>query len=227
MRLAVGAGLLSVTMAGCSAGTGNVVSAASSGSPPPPNSSVPSDKPAVKGIPASALLQPSDTRNAEAQPLEEGDFSHVRPLRPCGDAKYSSDGSRTDAVATRFTVPGAEQGSVPSVVVQFVGKHAAGGAADQFKEIDAALDKCPGGLGKDQHKWTIIDADANSILVRIEQRFSYADEEPATVSHFAALSKVNDAIVVVADLGWENMGGSEALVRDLIAKAEKRAATIG
>ncbi|GAA1640491.1 hypothetical protein [Actinoplanes couchii] len=226
MRFAVGAGLLTVSLAGCASGAGNTASSGSVPSPVSASAESESSTAAVSGIPAEALLQPDDTRGATAEPLEKGDFPHVRPLRPCGTDPYPSDGTRTDAVAMRYTVPGSEQGSTPSTVVEFVGRHEAGGAAAQFTEISAALEKCPGGLGKDQHQWTVIESDDDSVLVKIEQRFSYADEAPATVAQYAALSKVNDTVLVVTDLGWENMDGSEKLVRDLIEKAEKRAATI-
>ncbi|WP_430784131.1 hypothetical protein [Actinoplanes sp. G11-F43] len=225
MRFAVGAGLLSATLTGCASGSAG---AAPGGDVPSPvaASAESTTAAAVSGIPAEALLQPADVRDATGEPLEQGDFSHVRPLRPCGSDPYPSDSTRTDAVAMRFTVPGAEAGSTPSTVVQFVGRHQAGGADKQFTEIGAALAECPGGLGKDQHKWTIVESDDDSVLVKIEQRFGYADEDPATVAHYAALATVNDAVVVVADLGWENMDGSEQLVRDLIDKAEDRAEII-
>ncbi|MEU4689665.1 hypothetical protein [Actinoplanes sp. NPDC023714] len=172
-------------------------------------------------------MQPADVRDAEAAPLDQGLYSHVRPLRPCGDDRYDSDASRTDAVAMRYIVPGAEANSTPSIVTEFVGLHSAGGAAEQFTEIEAALEKCPGGLGEDEHKWTVLDSADDSLVVRIDQRYAYADQTPETVSNYAALSVVGDAVVVVADMGWENMGGSEDLVRSLITKAEERAATIG
>lgn len=126
----------------------------------------------------------------------------------------------------QYTVPGIPEGSTPFTVVEFVGKHKTGGAAAQFTEIRAALTKCPGGLGKDQRKWTVVESDSDSMLVKIEQKSGYGDQEPATVAQYAALSVVNDAVVVVADLGWENSGGSEELVREYIGKAEKRAAAI-
>ncbi|HWS39504.1 MAG TPA: hypothetical protein VN408_43015 [Actinoplanes sp.] len=226
MRFAVGAGLLVTSVAGCSSGT--VTEAPGSTVPTP--AGVPSPvavSEQTSGIPAAAILQPADTRGAEAQPVEKGDFAHVRPLRPCGADPYPSDGTRTDAVAMRFTVPGEQAGSTPSTVVEFVGRHRSGGAAAQFTQIEAALERCPGGLGENQHRWTVVESDSGSMLVKIEQKISYGDEDPATVAHFAALSTVNDAVVVVADLGWENMDGSEQLVRDLITKAEQRAAVIG
>ncbi|WP_433788949.1 hypothetical protein [Actinoplanes sp. CA-252034] len=181
---------------------------------------------AADGIPAGSLLQPADVGGAEAAKLEQGSYAHLRPLRPCGEERYPSDASRTDAVAVQFPVPGEQQGSTPSVVVQFVGRHEPGGAAEQFRDIGAALKRCPGGLGEGERKWEVIESDGDAMLVRIGQRFAYADEEPATVNHYAALSRVNDAVVMVADLGWENSDGSEKLVRDLIAKAEQRAATL-
>lgn len=226
IRLAAGAGLLSVVLTGCTSGPGSAAgtpaTVAARSSATPESTAVQED-----GIPGSALLQPDDVRGATPAPLEQGVYAHVRPLRPCGEDRYPSDGSRTDAVAMRYLVPGSEQGSTPSVVTEFVGRHEAGGAAAQFADIRAAVDRCPGGLGEGQRKWTVLEAGADSMVVRIDQRFSYADEEPATVPHYAALATVNDAVVVVADLGWENMGGDEKLVRDLIGKAKQRAATLG
>jgi hypothetical protein len=214
-------------MAACtSAGPVVTTSPAAETSPAPATSGASSPPRTADGIPATALLQPADVGGAQREPLEQGEFAHVRPLRPCGGDPYPSDGSRTGAVAVRYAVPGAEQGSTPSVVIEFFGRHRPGGAAEQFREIDAALDRCPGGLGEGQHRWEIIESDGDSMLIRIGQRFAYADEEPATVNHYAALSRVNDAIIVVADLGWENADGSEQLVRDLIRKAEQRAAAL-
>lgn len=225
MRYAVGAGLLSVALAGCGSGTVSAAPSDSAASPVAASAESASQS-AVSGIPAEALLQPADVRDATGEPLEQGDYSHVRPLRPCGTDPYPSDGTRTDAVAMRFTVPGTESASTPSTVVQFVGRHRAGGAAAQFTEIGAALKKCPGGLGEDERRWTIVESDDDSMLVKIEQTMTYVGDDAATVAHYAALSTVGDVVVVVADLGWENLDGSERLVRDLIDKAEDRAETI-
>ncbi|MFC6566178.1 hypothetical protein [Actinoplanes utahensis] len=231
IRFAASATLLALPLAGCDS-----TPAATGASPPVQSQAVPGQSAAASaapspednGIPAEALLQPADTGGAEAGKLAEGEFAHVRPLRPCGDARYPSDASRTDAVAMRYLIPGEQAGSVPAgVVVEFVGRHRAGGAAEQFTDIKAAIAKCPGGLGKGQHKWEIVKSDDGFMVVRISQKYSYADEAPATVSTFAAVSRVGEAIVVVTDNGWENSGGDQALVEDLIAKAEKRAEVIG
>ncbi|BEL03699.1 hypothetical protein Q0Z83_018900 [Actinoplanes sichuanensis] len=224
MWFAASAGLLCVSLTACTSAADPVVTTS-----PVAETSVPvesSTTAAATGIPASALLQPDDVGGVQAEPLEQGQFSHVRPLRPCGEERYPSDDSRTDAVAVRYAVPGQEEASTPSVVVEFVGRHRGGGAAEQFEDVGAALKKCPGGLGEGQHRWDVIESSGDSMLVRIGQKFAYADEEPATVNHYAALSRVNDAIVVVADLGWENSDGSEQLVRELIRKAEQRAAAL-
>ncbi|MEU4625149.1 hypothetical protein AB0G04_34890 [Actinoplanes sp. NPDC023801] len=221
IRIVTTAGLLAASLTGCTAGTGT---AAPSGSVTPVSASSSSAR--VAGIPAAALLQPADVHDARPESLEEGEFAHVRPLRPCRGDRYPSDATRTDAVAKRYVVPGEQGGSTPSVIVQFVGRHTSGGAADQVRDILAALDRCPGGLGKDEYRWDVLESSAETTLVRIGQRFSYADEEPATVNHYAALTRVGDAVIVVADLGWENMDGSEPLVRELITKARERAAAI-
>jgi hypothetical protein len=162
--------------------------------------------------------------------LEQGDYAYVRPLRPCGDDPYPSDGSRADAVAVRYVREPVTAGDGPSVILQFAGLHAPGGAAEQFADVRAALDRCPGDLAEGHRSWTVLGTEPagdESVLVRIDQKISYADEEPQKVSHYAALARVGDMIVVVTDLGWENAGGSEALVRELIGKAAQRARTAG
>lgn len=232
VRLAACASLLGASLAGCTAGTdapGGPASAptvAAAGTA----SATPEPSAGGSGIPAGALLQPADVRDAEPEPLPEGEFSYLRPLRPCGEERYPSDSSREDAVAVRYVPEPASGGEIPSVVTEFVGRHAPGGAAEQFEEIGAALKRCPGGLGEGERRWTILgspNAGDQSVLVRVDQKESYADEKKETVSRYAALARVGDAIVVVADLGWENTGGSEKLVRELIGKAVQRAGTIG
>ena len=231
-----GALILSASLAACTSGTGGGTPAtnpsarpddvSASGGPPAPDASsaTPSGR---SDIPAGALLQRSDVRGAEPQPMEEGDRGHLRPLRPCGDdAAYPSDDTRTAAVAVSYTVEPDGAGSAPAVLVEFVGRHAPGGAAAQFDEISAALERCPGSLGEKKRRWTVLDtgvAGDESVLVRIDERFSYADEEPATVSDYAAVARTGDMIVVVTDTGWENIDSSEKLVRDLIGKAVRRA----
>ena len=170
-------------------------------------------------------------RGAKPEPMESGDRGHLRPLRPCGDNEaYPSDRSRTAAVAVSFFLEPDPAGTSPAVVVEFVGRHARGGAADQFDQIKEALRRCPGSLGEKKRRWTVLDTDVagdESVLVRIDERFSYGDEEPATVSDYAAVARTGDMIVVVTDTGWENIDSSEKLVRDLIGKAVRRAGATG
>jgi hypothetical protein len=237
---ATAAFLLSVSLAACDLGTGNAASSGGS-APVSTDSSAQTTSPAVSGtpaqaaatdesgIPASALLQPPDVRGADAEPLAKGELDYVRPLRPCGADPYPSDGSRREAVAVRYVLEPAQRGDAPSVVAEFVGLHAPGGAAAQFDEIDDALQRCPGGLAEGERRWTVLGmgvAGDESVLLRIDQQVKYGDEEPETVSHYAALARVDDVIVVVTDLGWEKTGGSAELVRDLMGKAVPRAGTI-
>jgi hypothetical protein len=222
---ATAAFLLGLSLAGCDAGAGHAASSAPSAPATPSGAATTGES----RIPAGALLQRSDVRGADAEPLAEGELDHVRPLRPCGGDPYPSDGSRQEAVAMRYGLEPARRGDAPSVVVEFVGLHAPGGAAAQFDEIADALQRCPGGPGEGRRQWTVLGtgvAGDKSVLVRIDQRVKYSDEEPETVSHYAALARVDDVIVVVTDLGWEKTGGSEELVRDLIRAAVQRADTI-
>ena len=230
ISLSVSALLLSAALAACTTGTdspGGAASPVDSTRSATPTASAPAGG---TGIPAGALLQPPDVSGAKPQPLEDGEFPHIRPLRPCDNGRYPSDSTRTDAVAVRYNLEltGAN-GPEPSVVTEFVGRHSPGGAAAQFKEIGEALKRCPGDLAKGQRKWTVLGdglAGDESMLVRIDWKVAYADEKPEDVSHYSALARVGDVIVVVTDLGWENLSGSEELVRDLIGKAVPRVQAI-
>jgi hypothetical protein len=233
-----GAVLLTASLAACVSGTGK--GSPPAGLSPEPNGVSAPSKPTASGtspaaangssdIPAGALLQPSDVRDAESEPIEEGRVSHLRPLRPCGDSDaYPSDASRTAAVAVSYAPYSGGAGTVPAVLVEFLGRHASGGAARQFDEINDALRRCPGNLAEGKRRWTVLDTDVagdESVLVRIDERFAYGDEEPDTVSDYAALARTGDMIVVVADTGWEDIGASEKLVRELIGRAVERAST--
>ncbi|MEU4427498.1 hypothetical protein AB0F81_43315 [Actinoplanes sp. NPDC024001] len=228
IRLTAGAGLLCAALAACDSGTDSAAAPAGSSSAAPSVTTSAGAPPT--GIPGAALLQPADVSGAEPVPLEKGELSHVRPLRPCGDDPYPSDDTRTAAVAVRYVMEPTADGKAPTVIAEFVGRHTPGDAAGQFDEVQAALERCPGGLGEGERQWKVLGtglAGDESVLVRIDQKVSYADEKPETVSHYAALARVNDAIVVVTDLGWEDIGGSEEMVRGLIGKAAERAGTIG
>ena len=68
-------------------------------------------------------------------------------------------------------------------------------------------------LGNPQQQFTSIHvAGDESVLVRIDERFSYGDEEPATVSDYAAVARTGDMIVVVTDTGCEVLTARKAVV---------------
>ena len=216
IRRAAPAGVLFALLAGCSSAAAPVADVTSSAPSPSPSS------PRPAGIPGSALLQPEDVRGATAESLPQGEYPWVRPLRPCG-APYPSDSTRSAAVAKKYVVDTGEgEGTVPTVVTEFIGLHEPGGAERQFTEIVAALEKC---AAKGERKWTVVN-NGEPVVVRIDTEESYADEAPSRVSRYTALARVDDAIVVVTDLGWENLGGDQKLVEELIGKAVQRAETI-
>ena len=228
-----GAVLLSVSLTACASGTGVPASSSSSSSPagtPAPESSS-ATAPGPSGIPAGGGLPGPAGRGAHPHPWACGPGAPRGPLRPCGDNDtYPSDSTRTAAVAMSYFAEPDAAGTSPTVLVEFVGRHARGGAAAQFDDIQAALERCPGKLGEKQRRWTVLDTDVageESVLVRIDETFSYGDEKPKTVSDYAAVARTGEWIVVVTDTGWENIGSSESLVRDLIGKAVQRAGAAG
>ncbi|WP_328473778.1 hypothetical protein OHA21_13400 [Actinoplanes sp. NBC_00393] len=222
LRATVTAGLLGASLAACTPATETAPATASSAGPP----ASAGPEPATTGIPGSALLQAADVNDAEPEALEQGDLAVYRPLRPCGTEPYPSDKTRTDAVAVRYVVDPTAAGTAPVVVVHFIGRHTPGGAAEQFDHIGAALKRCPGGLGEGERQWTVLESSDDRMLVRIDEMITYGGEKPAKVSYYAGLARVGDAVVTVTDLGWEDIGGSEKVARDLLGKAVQRAGTI-
>ncbi|MFC7549002.1 hypothetical protein [Plantactinospora sp. GCM10030261] len=226
---------LTMMVTGCTTGSGGEPT--TGGSTPPTTSAddataAPTGPPSPTGaavIPASALLQATDLGGTSPKPAEDGDNANLRPLRPC-DARYPSDATRTAAVAMKTVAsPSPGSGETPNVVLQYVGLHP-GRAKEAYADIVAAIQRCPGGLGKGQYKWETAGsgiAGDESLLVRMSERVSYGDADPNVVTVPVVLARVGDHLLVLADLGWENAGGSEEYVRALAPKAVDRLRTAG
>ncbi|MEE6261542.1 hypothetical protein [Plantactinospora sonchi] len=187
-----------------------------------PSSSTPSPSPGTTDVIAgSALLQPEDLNGARLEPVPDGESAHLRPARPC-DARYPSDRTRTAAVAMRAYVSQGD-GYTSHVVLQYVGLHP-GHAETAFDEIVDAVRQCPGSLGTGQQRWEVAGtgvAGDESLLLRVSERFNYGDDVHVVTTP-AVIARVGDHVTVVADLGWENAGGSEPELRLLAAKAVER-----
>jgi hypothetical protein len=227
--------LISLPLAACA-----TTPTGSGGAPSPQPASTPSDAAKIgsapaeptssRVIPAGALLQPADLNDAMLRTVEQGDFGHLRPLRPCngGAGRYPSDGGREAAVAVTTEYQENKE-LTATVVMEYLALHKPGSAADVIDDVRQALRRCPGGLGKDEYRWKIIGsgiAGDESILVRMEDTMTLPDGKKDVRQTYAALARVGDAVLVVADLGWEFAGGDERKVRALTKKAVERARVI-
>jgi hypothetical protein len=200
------------------------LAACGEGSPSTPVATTASPTRSAGPIPAAALLQPSDLNGATMRPVDGDVGKDLRPPRPCGGT-HPSDPARRESIAmtapvTPATGPG---GTVPSVILETIVRYNPGSGAQAFAELRSALQRCPGAIGKDKRNWEILDAGDEMLVFRTSKQTTYGDSPDLTTQTWpAAAALVGDDVVLVADLGWENMSGEEPAVRSLITQAVLR-----
>jgi hypothetical protein len=179
-------------------------------------------------IPAAALLQAADLEGVEPKPANEEVAKDLRPPRPCGSA-LPSDSARLGSVAVTaalLPVNVSPPGRSPSVIMETIVRYRAGAGTTAFSDLKAALQRCPGQLGKGKQRWELVggvSAGDEAILFRMTTQFTYGDDTNlVTKTTPVALARVGDDLVLVTDLGWETSGGDEAVVRRLIVTAVGR-----
>ena len=95
-----------------------------------------------------------------------------------------------------------------------------------FAELRSALQRCPGAIGKGKRNWEIvgdIGAGDEALVFRTSTQLTYGDSpDPTTQTWPVAVARSADDLVLVGDLGWENMSGEEPNVRTLITAAITR-----
>jgi hypothetical protein len=164
-------------------------------------------------VPAAAMLQPADLRGAETTRVTDDYWAALRPPKPCGP--YPSAGLRRSDRAVQAMIGVGER---PTVIVNDVATYASDGAHRYLKELRAAVAACDG--------WTVLGtgvAGDESLLLRKREHIDYADTDKDT---YIVVARTGRALVVVADAGWEEGDGHEAVVRDLSVAAVKRAAVV-
>lgn len=174
-----------------------------------------------RAIPDAALLQPADLGGASLEPA--GDYwAELRPPQPCAARPYPST-ALVRADRAGWTVIG--YGDRPTVIMEHVATYRAGGAHRYLGDLRRALAACRG-LDGDNVRWTIRAtgvAGAESLLLTSTRYVDYANTYKNT---WVLVARVGRALVVVADSGWEEGSGHEALVRELSGPAVRRAAVL-
>jgi hypothetical protein len=158
----------------------------------------------------------------------DGDIGKdLRPPRPCGSG-HPSDPARRESIAMTapMTPSGGPAGTVPSVILETIVRYGPGSGAQAFAELRSALQRCPGAIGEGRRNWETvgdIDAGDEALVFRTSTRTTYGDSPELTTQTWpVAVARSGDDLVLVADLGWENMSGEEPVVRALIATAVER-----
>ncbi|GAA0924599.1 hypothetical protein Vau01_060370 [Virgisporangium aurantiacum] len=178
-------------------------------------------------IPSAGLLRPSDLSGAAMAPVDGDVGRDLRPPRPCGDA-HPSDPARQASIAMTapMTPANGPGGTVPSVILETIVRYSPGSGAQAFAELRSALQRCPGAIGQGRRNWEIVgdvDAGDEALLFRTSVQTTYGDSPDLTIQTWpVAVARTGDDLVLVGDLGWENMSGEEPVVRTLIATAVDR-----
>jgi hypothetical protein len=154
----------------------------------------------------------------------------LRPPRPCGSA-HPSDPARQASIAMTapMTPANGPGGTVPSVILETIVRYSPGSGAQAFAELRSALRHCPGTIGKGTRNWEIVGdvaAGDEALLFRTSTQVTYGDSPDLTTQTWpVAVARLGDDLVLVGDLGWENMSGDEPNVRTLIPVAVDRLRT--
>jgi hypothetical protein len=181
-----------------------------------------SRSPALRVIPDAAMLQPADLRGATPEPFTDDHWSALLPPQPCAGTTYPSAALRR---AGRSVSAMVGMNELPTVVLEHVAVYKSDGAHRYLRELRRGLAACD---GPDQQgaRWTTLAtgvAGDESLLLR---RRVYLDYAGTYHNSYLVVARVGRVLVVVADIGWETAGGHRALVRELGAKAVRRAAVL-
>jgi hypothetical protein len=221
------AALISLTV-GCSSNQPAASRADITSPPAPPaaTTTAPSAGPssaasvAADTIPATVMLQAEDLRGAELGESDAADWSHIVPPNPCG-TRRGSDRLRLAGVIKQAMYP-LSRPERPTVIVEHVARYRADGAARLLSEIRAGANRCAGPVGADKRRWQLDKASGDTLVLKYVTTFKWSDTTVTKVT-VIGVTKVGDAVVTVADAGWETRSGDVQLVQKLLSAAAKRA----
>lgn len=220
----LGTTLALVSLAACGEGTTDNASASPTTTV---TASASASARAAGPIPSAGLLQPSDLNGAAMAPVDGDVGKDLRPPRPCGGA-HPSDPARLESIAMTapMTPANGPGGTVPSVILETIVRYGPGSGAQAFADLRSALQRCPGAIGEDKRNWEIvgnIDAGDEALVFRTSKQTTYGDSPDLTTQTWpVAVARVGDDLVLIGDLGWENMSGEEPVVRTLVTTAVER-----
>lgn len=173
-------------------------------------------------IPDAAMPRAEDLRGATPQPVTDGYWDALRPPQPCRAGPYPGAVLlRADrAVSAVVGLDGR-----PTVVLAHVATYRSDGAHRYLRDLRRAIATCdPAGPGAP--RWTILAtgvAGDDSVLLERREHLDYAGVHKST---YIVAARTGQALVVVADAGWETGNGHRELTRELAVRAVARAAVV-
>lgn len=176
-------------------------------------------------VPGSAFLQPQDLGGVQGRPASDGYAGHLRPPLPGGAERYRSQASLRAQGAILIDYPTAD---FHTTLVEYVAAYRGTGAARYLRELGRALAGC--GRTDEVGQWTVVRtgvAGRDSLLISLRETWEYPDGQPFTHTTYVIVARVDRAVVVLADLGWEYSSGVTTTIQPLIDPALRRAATLG
>ncbi len=170
-------------------------------------------------IPDAAMPRAEDLRGAIPEAVTDDYWSALRPPQPCSGGPYPS------AVllrADRAVSAVVGVGERPTVVLAHVATYRSDGAHRYLRDLRRAIAACdrPGPL---EPRWTVLAtgvAGDESVLLELRE---YVDHAEAYKSTYVVAARAGQALVVVADTGWETGNGHRDLVQELSVRAVARA----
>lgn len=226
----IGPVVLALWLTACAGGTDSAApvrpatGSPSAGSPTP----VP---PAVDGsagagvVHSSAMLQPADVGGAEVEQPSEGSDRFLRPPRPCGKGG-PSDALRIAAARNHYLIddPALIGEPRPSDrLFELVMVFREGGSGRYMTELADEVRSCPQSA---EYRWFTVE-DGAHLRFTVNRPIEYGTGNRLRQDVPVLVTRIGEAVVVLAALGYEASGGSPALLTNVVARAEQRAGTAG
>jgi hypothetical protein len=207
----------------------------SSAAPSPSTSSTTAGR-VVTTIPASAMLQRADFKQVGGgEPLDYGSRTYWDPgtLRPCG-GPFPSDALKTASRGVAGTATFARTaGSVdrtPTAAEERVNAYQPGGATQFMMELRDQLARCPGTLGENRSRWTVVGFDLGgdeSLLIEQKWLGQYPQAPGLSeVGYYIGVVRTGNLVAIVVSTGWETPSGSPEVVREFMPLALQRLASL-
>ena len=170
-------------------------------------------------IPDAAMPRAEDLRGFTPQAVTGDYWDALRPPQPCSAGPYPSAVLLRADRAVSALVGVDEQ---PTSVLAHVATYRSDGAHRYLRDLRRAITACDQ-PGPDEPRWTILAtgvAGDESVLLELREYLDYAETYKRT---YVVAARAGQALVVVADIGWETGNGHPDLVQELSVRAVARA----